>query len=81
MPPSRPPLLTADLPAGSGEYHTAYSEMRRHRVNLNLLVGHAPETFPARCDDICAARRHDPSRPCVFVSELRSVEAAGGGGV
>ena len=80
MPPSRPPLLTADLPAGSGEYHTAYSEMRRHRVNLNLLGDHASETFPARCD-VCAARCHDPSWLCVFVSELRSVEAAGGGGV
>ncbi|XP_043231779.1 elongator complex protein 1-like [Amphibalanus amphitrite] len=66
------PLVVARLARlmDSAEYYTAYSEMRRHRINLNLLVDHDPETFAARCDDICAALRHEPSWLCVFVSDL-----------
>lgn len=74
---SRRSGLAAGLTRGTAapgrcQYGAAYALMRRHRIRLDLLVDHAPDTFAERCPQLCRALMHQPNWLCVLISELRS---------
>ncbi len=55
-----------------GRYSEALESLRRHRVDLNLLVDHDPEGFFAGGGAAGLVRQvRDPQRLCLLVADLR----------
>ncbi len=70
----RPLLLDIVKAQLSGlHYAEAIELLRRHRINLNLVVDHDPELFMANLDKFVADIA-DVQRMCLFVADLKYVK-------
>ncbi len=49
----------------------AFELLRRHRVDLNLLVDHEPKRFMDTGVNMLVQQVRDPQRLCLFVADLK----------
>ncbi len=54
----------------NSNYKTALGELRKHRINLNLIVDHDPVLFLENVDRF-VEQVAEPTRLCLFIAELR----------
>ena len=52
------------------EYGQTYEILRRHRINLNIIVDHDPELFLSSISTFIQ-QIDDPQRLCLFVADLQ----------
>jgi elongator complex protein 1 len=52
------------------QFDEAYATLRRHRINLNLMVDHRPDIFMGNVDKFVAQMKADVQRICLFVADL-----------
>jgi len=63
-------LAAAGAHIDGGRYEAAMEELRRHRVNLNVLVDHDPESFLTNAQSFVDAVG-DSFRICLLLADLR----------